>query len=315
MNVDALVERYITHRKALGARFRTASHTLRSFSTTVGTTTDIADVRPDQVGAFLYRPGPVTRAWHVHHATLAVFFRYAVSRGYLSAAPLPSFVPKVTRRFVPYIYSHDDLRRLLQATACPFVVRSNIEPCTLRTLLLLLYAAGLRISEAIALNHDDVDLTNCVLTVRRTKFFKTRLVPFGSPLAKALMEYTNRPHRATTCRELSSPFFTTKQDKRLCQMTVQRLFQRIREHSGVKRDSNARYQPRLHDLRHTFAVHRLTAWYRDGQDVQRLLPYLSTYLGHRRLSGTMFYLTMTPDVLHEASKRFENYFMETNNDE
>jgi site-specific recombinase XerD len=81
----------------------------------------------------------------------------------------------------------------------------------------------------------------------------------------------------------------------------------VREHAGVSRDDGARYQPRLHDMRHSFAVHRLTSWYQQGADVQKLLPQLATYLGHVNIAATQVYLTMTPELLHEASVRFEKY--------
>ena len=89
--------------------------------------------------------------------------------------------------------------------------------------------------------------------------------------------------------------------------TLENAFQRLREHAKVRRAEDARYQPRLHDLRHTFAVHRLTEWYRQGADVQRLLHHLSVYLGHAHLAATQVYLTMTPELLHEAGTRFERY--------
>ena len=89
--------------------------------------------------------------------------------------------------------------------------------------------------------------------------------------------------------------------------TLEDAFQRLREHAGVRRSDGARYQPRLHDLRHTFAVHRLTEWYRQGADVQRLLHHLSVYLGHAHLAATQVYLTMTPELLQQAGTRFERY--------
>ncbi|MCF8494495.1 MAG: hypothetical protein K9G65_03785 [Rickettsiaceae bacterium] len=88
---------------------------------------------------------------------------------------------------------------------------------------------------------------------------------------------------------------------------MQYIFQRIRAKAKIKRDDTSRYQPRIHDLRHSFAVHRLTSWYREKKDVQQLLPILSTYLGHRRLADTTVYLTMTDDMLQEDNIRFEAY--------
>jgi integrase len=94
---------------------------------------------------------------------------------------------------------------------------------------------------------------------------------------------------------------------RVSRLVVERYFVRVRKHARVERTDGASYQPRLHDLRHTFAVHRLTAWYRAGVEVQRLLPLLSVYLGHVNLSSTQVYLSMTPELLAQANIRFERY--------
>jgi integrase len=104
-----------------------------------------------------------------------------------------------------------------------------------------------------------------------------------------------------------SPFFATRAGKSIPLGRLEAAFVRLREQAGVRRPANERWQPRLHDLRATFAVHRLIAWYRDGADVQARLPFLATYLGHVNLSGTQSYLTMTPELLAEASLRFERY--------
>ena len=104
-----------------------------------------------------------------------------------------------------------------------------------------------------------------------------------------------------------SRFFLGKRGAPISLNTLEHAFQRLREHAEVCRAKDARYQPRLHDLRHTFAVHRLTEWYRQGADVQRLLHHLSVYLGHAHLAATQVYLTMTPELLHEAGTRFERY--------
>src|SRR5207302_6198997 len=104
-----------------------------------------------------------------------------------------------------------------------------------------------------------------------------------------------------------APFFTTRTGAPLNQYTIEGAFRRMCEHAGIRRSDGARYQPRLHDLRHTFAVHRLTSWYRQGLDVQKLLPHLSVYLGHVHIRATQVYLSMTPELLQEANIRFERY--------
>jgi len=170
----------------------------------------------------------------------------------------------------------------------------------MRTIVLLLYGAGLRISEAVALNREDVDLKGLVLTVRQSKFRKSRLVPLGSQLGHALAQHLASCSQPPTSGE-PAPFFTTRTGTRVSRAMVEIRFVYVRKQAGVDRTDGARYQPRLHDLRHAFAVHRLTSWYRDGADVQKLLPHLSVYLGHVCLSSTQVYLSMTPELLAEAS--------------
>ncbi|MCI0462157.1 MAG: tyrosine-type recombinase/integrase [Gemmataceae bacterium] len=307
MNLQQLIERYITYRQTLGERFRTNATILRAFGRALGPRADVADVRAEQVDAFLAGSGSITSAWHIKHNALAGFYRYATSRGYVARTPLPAIVPQRPPPFVPYIYSQAELRRLVQATESYQRNRSCMEPITMRTIVLLLYGTGLRVREAVALDCTDVDLGNAVLTVRRTKFFKTRLVPFGPQLGQALRRYLRGRPTPTPALGAAAPFFTTRSGTRVNQNTIESCFRRVRERAGVGRSDGARYQPRLHDLRHTFAVHRLTSWYRQGADVQKLLPQLSVYLGHVHLAATQVYLRMTPELLAEANARFERY--------
>jgi site-specific recombinase XerD len=182
-----------------------------------------------------------------------------------------------------------------------------MEPHTFRTLLLLLYGAGLRDGEAVSLNLEDVDLQEALLTIRDTKFYKTRLVPLATELNDVMAAYAKQRKKAGHSQGGDAPFFVTRLGTRVPQHLLQRNFRRLRAQAGIRRQDGARYQPRLHDLRHAAAVHRLIEWYREGKNVNRLLALLSTYLGHVEIASTQLYLTMTPELLHEASKRFAKY--------
>jgi site-specific recombinase XerD len=310
VTLHRLVEQYIEFRQSLGERCQTNGCILRAFARTAGLAVPAAEVRTAQVDAFLAGAGPITSAWHIKHTALRGFYAYAVSRDYVAVAPLPTVIPKRPPCFVPYIYTREELRSLLLATDLYQRNRSCVEPTTVRTIVLLLYGSGLRVREAIALSRIDVDLEASVLTIRQTKFFKSRLVPVGTQLRQALARYAHRHRSHRLVREDDVPFFTTRTGAPMKQSTLEDIFQRVRQHAGVRRSESARYQPRLHDLRHTFAVHRLTSWYRQGLDVQRLLPHLSIYLGHAHLAATQVYLSMTPELLGEASARFERYARE-----
>lgn len=172
--------------------------------------------------------------------------------------------------------------------------------------LLLLYATGLRIGEALGLDLADVDLDARLLRVRNSKFYKTRLVPIGADLTRVLADYASERKKHLSTKP-DAPFLLTRRGKRLSRAGTEEAFKRLRKCAQVHRADGARYQPRLHDFRHAFAVTRLVRWYRAGANVQRLLPQLATYLGHVHIAGTQRYLTMTPELLRQASLRFERY--------
>ena|ERR1700730_16630384 len=136
--------------------------------------------------------------------------------------------------------------------------------------------------------------------------YKSRRIAINEQLLRALIEYDKNRRRSGQRRSGCDPFFTYKNGDSVKRFVLEDAFLRLRKHAGITRQ-NARYQPRLHDLRHTFAVHRVTAWYQGGADVQHLLPALCTHLGHISLSGTQRYLIMTPELLAEVALRFAHY--------
>jgi site-specific recombinase XerD len=273
----------------------------------LGTSPVVHSALSHPVAAFLRGDGPITSAWHIRHTALRGFYRYAITRGYVTASPLPITMPKRPPAFVPYSYSLDELRRLLAAAEATRHPLRRVEPDTLRTLLLTLYGAGLRVSEARNLARADVDLAGALATIRDSKFGKSRLVPLAPQLVFALKDYAARWQTNRRPGQSPSHFFVGPDGKPLSRPGLDQAFRLARTRAGISRQDGARYQPRMHDLRHTFAVHRLLQWYRQGADVQKLLPQLSAYLGHRRLCHTQVYLSMTPELLQQAGARFESY--------
>lgn len=307
MTLSTLVTEYLAYKRALGHRFVSEGRILTSFCRYVG---EGPAISADRVLAFIRGAHTSTATAARKHRALAGLHRYTCGRHRSPIFPLPQSPPQRPSSFVPYIYAQDELKRLLDAAAATCHARAFIEAYVLRTLLLVLYGAGLRLREALDLNEADVDLAQAVLTIRHTKFYKTRLVPLGADLARVLQEYRRRrdPHHL---HGPQAPFFCFRNGQRVSASALDRTFRRLRATAGVRRAGTARHQPRLHDLRHTVAVHRVIQWYRRGADLQRLLPQLATYLGHVDLSSTQRYLTLTPPLLHEASLRFERYAMET----
>ncbi len=307
MKLAQVIQDYVELKQAMGSRFHAEAVILTAFSRSVGAIT-MAEVTAEQIHAYLAGQGPVTRFWHRKQSALQGLYRFAIGRDYVTTSPLPVTTPKLQGAFTPYIYSCDELRRLLHAVgaACPSP-RAKLSALTVHTLLLLLYGAALRISEALALTLADVDIDAGLLTIHTSKFYKTRWVPIGPRLRDTLAAYAQaRPHDGSL-HHPAAPFLLTRTDEPVTRQQAERVFRRVCEQAAVSRNDGGRYQPRLHDLRHTWAVHRLVAWYHEGADVQRLLPHLATYLGHVHIAATQCYLTMTPELLQAASLRFEHY--------
>lgn len=306
MKLSSAIENYVTLKRSLGAVFSVDAGVLRSFSRTLGDIS-LETITPEDCRRFCRGKGPPTRFWERKHGSLDGFFRYLVARRFLSSSPLREPPPRLERSFRPYIYPHDELRGLLDAAAQEKNPHTRLEPETLRTIILLLYGAGLRTGEALRLRPCDVNLRDRVLSVWNTKFFKSRLVPIGASLAATLARYAEQRQAFRPPNEHAPSFFTTRTGMAVRLWQIEVAFARLRKRAGIRRPSTGRWQPRLHDLRATFAVHRLIAWYREGADLQTRLPLLSTYLGHLNVSGTQAYLPMTHELLAEASRRFERY--------
>lgn len=310
MRLVQLIDEYVTFKQSLGMRFRTESVILKAFWGAMGDI-DITQVSPQSVQNYLAGTGPITAFWHRKFEALSGFYRYATTRGHIALSPLPTILPKRPPTFQPYIYTHDEYRRLVEmAHILDESQRCQVQSATFRTLLLLLYGTGLRISEALSLTLTDVDLSGSLLTIHNTKFFKTRWVPIGPQLNTVLVTYSKLRRQLPRPAQNVSAFLATRRGGALVRSTTERIFRLLCEHAGIRRSDEGRFQPRLHDIRHTFALNRLISWYREGADVQRLLPYLSTYLGHVDVKATQRYLTMTPELLHEASLRFQQYALD-----
>ena len=287
MKLSEITTQYVYHKQSMGMRFRTEKRTLKSFCRALGDIT-LAEVEAAPVLAFIAGKGPVTRFWHRKCEVLTGLYRFAMARGYCLASPLPTLVPKPPQPFVPYIYSREELRRLLEATSWCEHPRGKVRAYTYRALMLLLYGAGLRISEALGLTLSDVDLSTGVIQIRESKFYKTRLVPLGADLISVLTSYATK-RKQDHAVQPDRPFFVFRNGSALTLRAAEGIFIHLRRHAHVQRHDGGRFQPRLHDMRHSFAVHRLISWYRQGADVQRLLPQLATYLGHVHIAATQRY--------------------------
>lgn len=211
--------------------------------------------------------------------------------------PPADLCPSRPARATPYLYSEQEIAALMAATV---ILRGRLRQSTYRTLIGLLAVTGMRVGEAIRLDRDDVDLAHGVLTVRDTKFGKSRELPIHPSTVKALRDYTRERDRLYP-EPATGAVLISQAGTRLLYCAVHTTFKQLRDHAGL-RPRSASCRPRIHDLRHRFAVQTLLEWYRSGVDVMPLMPLLSTYLGHRP-SDSYWYLTAAPELLELAATR------------
>ncbi len=298
------VENYVELRRGLGFKLLDAKAALLRFASflqrrrtphiTIALALEWAQqdktVRPAEWARRLGMVRGFARHWSAHDSRTEV--------------PPCGLLPYRPERAHPYLYSNDEIRRLLQA-ARRLPSAHGLRGPTYHCLFGLLAVAGLRISEARNLQTEDVDLKDGVLTIRGTKFGKSRLAPIHPSTRKALSDYASRRDRFLAQRPAT--FFVSSRGTRLDGAEIRRTFYFLSRQIGLRGPSDS-HGPRIHDFRHRFAVETLIQWYRSGQDVEKRLPVLSTYLGHVHVADTYWYLTACPELMGLAVKRFEEYW-------
>lgn len=230
------------------------------------------------------------------------FARHHAATDPRTEIPPDGLLPHRYRRVQPYQYSDEQIRQLVSA-AKGLPSRLGLRSATYGTIFGLLTTTGMRMSEPIALDRSDVDLDRGLLTIRCTKFRKSRLVPLHPSTSAALGTYALRRDRVL--RDPKSPaFFISERGTRLTEWSVRWTFIQLSRRIGLRRAGDSR-GPRLHDLRHRFAVQTLLKWYRTGADVEQQLPKLSTFLGHVHVADTYWYVSAIPELLQLAAERME----------
>lgn len=242
---------------------------------------------------------PANSVWPRRMTIARGFARHMASIDPRTEIPPLGLIPSRQRWRPPYIYSAADVAALMAAARG---IRWPLAAATYETLIGLLAATGLRVGEAIRLDRNDIDQAGAVLSIRESKFGKSRYVPVSPCTLAALDQYALvrdrlRPDPATVS------FFVGMRGNRLIYQAVQEVFRRLCQTVGVGAD--AATSPRIHGLRHTFAVRTLRGWYQAGVDVEAQLPMLSTYLGHRDPRSTYWYLSAAPELLALAAGRLE----------
>jgi integrase len=216
--------------------------------------------------------------------------------------PPCGLLPHRPQRARPYLYTQEEISRLLNA-AREMTPGAGLRPWTYYCLFGLLSVSGLRIGEARNLELQDVDLKEALLTVRDAKFGKSRLVPLHASTCNVLADYMARRERFLSGRQ-ACHLFISHRGNRLDGGEIRRTFYALSRKIGLRGPSDS-HGPRLHDMRHRFAVQTLLRWYRAGEDAERRLPILSAYLGHVHVADTYWYLSQWPELMRNAMQRLE----------
>ena len=247
--------------------------------------------------------GTLPAHWATRLRMVRLFATYWSATDPRTEVPPPGLLPYRYHRKPPHIYTDDEILRLIRAAKSLWTWK-GLRPWTYAALIGLLAVTGMRSGEVISLDRDDVDLDRGVLTIRRTKFGKSRLIPVHPSTQRALRHYTDRRDWIYP-RPQTPSFFLSEQGRRVTWWILRWTFVKLSHQCGLRAHADRR-GPRLHDFRHTFAVRTILGWYRADINVEQRLPELSTYLGHVHVTDTYWYLSAVPEFLALAAARLEN---------
>ena len=299
--LDLALNEYLAIRRALGFGLREVAGCLRNFVAFLEAE-GASYITTKWALRWATRPAeaqPATWAWRLGMVRrFATWFKTVDPR---TEIPPASLLLDRYKRRKPYIYTEQEIGKILRQAArleSPKGLRAH----TFTTLFGLLVVSGMRVNEAVNLDRQDVDLAHGILTIRRTKFGKSRHVPIHPSTVAALQKYARRRDRIV--QKSTAAFFVSERGVRITDFTARYTFAKLSQRLGIRsRATGHGCGPRLHDMRHRFAACTLIHWYRAGLDVERELPKLATYLGHVHINETYWYLEAVPELLQLATDR------------
>ena len=310
--VAEAMQEFLNYHRALGKRFDTEEWALDLFDRYLveQKVQTLTAITPSLVENFLSsRPRKVPKSYNHLLGVLRRWFKWLVAQERLDQSPLHVRPRRLTGLRPPFLFEPDQVRRLLAVAAeLRDDPQAHQRGLVYSTIFALCYGLGLRVSEAAGLHVQDIDWDHCVLTIHKTKFAKSRLVPFGPKLAARLKDYVQKREAQVGRLVPEQPLFCWGPDKTksVSPHTVSQTFREVWLKLGLTVPPGVG-MPRLHCLRHSFAVATLLRWYREGIEPQNRLLHLSTFMGHVQPSSTAVYLTITADLLKEANQRFERF--------
>ncbi len=301
-DLQAALDEYLNIRRTLGFKLKDEGTALPQFLLFLENK-DASFITTDLALQWATLPENVLPTHWARRLTMVrIFAKFRSAVDPRTEIPPQGLLPFRYRRKPPYIYDDGEISRLLEASSH---LRSviGLRASTYSTLFGLLAVTGMRVSEPIALNRQDVDLVRGIQTVRLTKFGKSRLIPVHLSTVEKLAEYSRLRDRL-----FSSPrdpsFFVSEKGTRLTHWSVRWTFVKLSREIGLRGPHDS-HGPRLHDLRHTFAVKTLLRWYQTGVDVERHMPELAAFLGHTHVNDTYWYISAVPELLRLANKRLD----------
>jgi integrase len=291
---------YLVLRRALGFKLAATGRLLVQFVDYLEQQ-GVDTVTTERALAWATQPAQASRHWWaVRLRAVRGFATFLHGLDPTVEVPPAGLICSGTCRATPYLYSDADIRALIEAAGA---LRPALRAATYQTLIGLLAVSGIRIGEAIALDDADLDRDSEVLLIRNAKFGKQRLIPLHHSTAQALVRYVAL-RRQLLARPSSPALLLSTAGTRLLHSNIGLTFARLLDQAGIGRRSPS-CRPRIHDVRHSFAVGCMLGWYRDGADVQALLPRLSTYLGHTEPANTFWYLTAAPELMTLVAQRID----------
>jgi len=300
------LHRFLAFKRAAGCRYHEEARELRVLDRFLLTHLDPQDpvITDALLRAYLARQGQVSETTRANRLSLIRgLCRFLALEDPRTAVPPARFLHIQRRTFVPRVLTREEGRRFLQV--CETLPPGRLSPFSGMvhgTVLLLLYLTGLRLGEALGLNREDVDLETGVLRIRQAKFGKSRLVPMAPDLTERMRACQHFLDTRLGLRDPHACCFPGPRGTRCRAAAVRYAFRKALVRAGIPYRGPGQ-GPRLHDLRHSFAVHRLLLWYEQGVDLNAYLPFLATYLGHVGLAGTQRYLRLTEDLVGEVTRR------------
>jgi site-specific recombinase XerD len=302
------ITRFLAHKRALGRRFDNEEKSLRLLDRYLveQKVNHLSELTPEVVDAFLAsRPRPRPRSYnHLLH-TVRAFFGWLVNHQILDRSPVQAKPRRQTSTRIPFIFNPATARRLLEvARSLPHSSRAPMRGRTYHAIFAILYGLGLRVGEVCRLRIKDVDLDRRLLVIRESKFYKTRLVPFGPRMETLLRDYLQAKSQRRGALCVDHPVFSFTHHREINPCTVSLTFHSLLPRLQLEIPPGCS-APRLHDLRHSFAVGTLLRWYRTSPHPRASLLKLATFLGHADPNSTAVYLTITEALLQEANRRFE----------